>query len=67
MPMSLTVEQNLKDLLARAEEISTPKDAQQFADDVSGVCPSLTTTSITSDPIVLHSRSWTLMKCSTLN
>ena len=67
MSRSLTVEQNLIDALARAEEISTPEDAQKFADDVSGVCPSLTTTSITSDPIVLHYRSWTLMKCSTLN
>ena len=37
MSMSLTVEQNLIDVLARAEEISTPEDAQQFADVVSGV------------------------------
>jgi len=63
MTGSPTMEQNLNDVITQAGGISSRKDAQEFADVVSGVYQSpLIMSSITSDCIALPSRCWMLIR-----
>ena len=56
------MEQSLTDLFARVEGISTPEDAQEFANVISSVCqfPRLRLNNLW--PYVLPFRSWTPIK-----